>query len=298
MAKLKKILCTNCKKSMYRSRGRVNENLKLRHNFYCSRKCQSQYKSKRKMLACENCEKLFLRMLKDISLCNYCSRSCAAKINNKKYPKIRAKFKNCATCDKKFKNGVGNLKYCSIKCRWETERKSAQEVLETIRQTAKKLERVPARRELGTINDACIKIFGSWNNAIIAAGLPPHRSHNQRMYKRINTKALDGHLCDSISEAIIDNWLTKNKILHEKDILYPKTNYKADWVISLEGQKIFIEYFGLANDSPRYDRTIQKKKELCKKHKHKLIEIYPEDLYPKVQLNDKLRSICKNLENV
>ncbi len=291
MAKLKKVSCINCKKSIYRSNGRINENLKLGHNFYCSRKCESQYKTKGEILTCENCGKHFLRALNDISLHNYCSRLCAAKVNNRKYPKLKAKFKNCIKCGKEFKRGIGNLKYCSIKCRRKAERKSAQEVLEIIRLAAKNLERVPAKREIGMINDACIKLFGSWNNAIIAAGLSPHRSHSQRMYKRINTKAIDGHLCDSISEAVIDNWLTKNNIFHEKDIPYPETNYKADWVISLGEDKIFVEYFGLANDSPRYDRTVLKKKELCRKYKYKLIEIYPEDLYPKIQLNDKLRTV-------
>lgn len=291
MAKLKRISCNNCKKPIYRSRGRINENLKFNWNFYCSKKCEFQYKTKKKLLICENCGKHFLRVPNDISLHNYCSRSCAAKVNNEKYPKREAKLKPCVKCGKRFKRGTGNLKYCSIKCRWEAERRSAQEVLETIRQTAKQLRRAPAKRELKMINGACIKIFGSWNNAITAAGLLPHRSHNQRMYKRINTIALDGHLCDSISEAIIDNWLTKNKISHKRNAPYPKTNRKVDWVISSGGHKIFIEYFGLANDSPRYDRAVRKKKNICRRYGLKLIEIYPRDLYPKAHLDIKLRKL-------
>ena len=58
-----------------------------------------------------------------------------------------------------------------------------------------------------------------------------------------------------------------------------------------------MEYFGLANDSPRYDRAIRKKKGLCRKHKLRLIEIYPQDIYPKEYLNDKLKDKFKNLIN-
>ncbi|MBI4160274.1 hypothetical protein HY504_03845 [Candidatus Wolfebacteria bacterium] len=146
------------------------------------------------------------------------------------------------------------------------------------------------------INDACIKLFGSWNNAIIAAGLQPNRSHSQRMYKRILTKALDGHYCDSISELLIDNWLYKNKILHERDVHYPKTHHKADWAVSIGSRKIFVEYFGLANDSPRYDRSIKEKKKLCHKNKISLISIYPKDLYPKTFFEDNLKEKFKKTQ--
>ncbi len=80
------------------------------------------------------------------------------------------------------------------------------------------------------------------------------------MYKRICAKAADGHLCDSVSELLIDNWLYENKIPHERDAHYPGTHHKSDWAIMIEEQKTFVEYFGLANDSPRYDRAIEEKK--------------------------------------
>jgi hypothetical protein len=290
---LKKVFCVNCKKAIYRSKGRINENLKFGYKFYCSRKCLSFKKTKQKWFICENCGKSFRREPSQTSPHNYCSKSCAAKINNKKYQKRKTEFKICIKCGKKFKRSIGNLKYCSVKCRRETEQKSVQEILEIIKLKARGLKRTPAKRELEKINDACIKIFGSWNNAIAAAGLHPHRSHSQRMYKRINTKALDGHLCDSVSEAIVDNWLTKNKIPHKRNVFYPNTNYKADWEIKCGKNNTMVEYFGLAKDSPRYDRTIREKKALCRKYEISLIAIYPWDLYPKNRLNKKLRNILK-----
>jgi hypothetical protein len=219
-------------------------------------------------------------------------------VNNEKYPRkrLKPKLKTCLVCKKTYRKSSGNKKYCSLACRTEAERYKPEELLKIIKNTVKKLKRVPARREiLKGVNEACRKSFGSWNNAVLAAGFTPNRSHNNRMYKRVNTRALDGHLCDSVSELLIDNWLYKNKILHERDAHYPNTNHKADWKIFIEGKEFFVEYFGLANDSPRYDRCIKEKKKICNKNKISLIAIYPKDLYPKTFLEDNLKVIFESL---
>ena len=289
----KKVFCTNCKKPIYRSMGRFNENLKFRWNFYCSKKCEFQHKSKKQLLACENCNKSFTRSPSAISPHNYCSRSCAITINNRKHLKRKTELKTCIKCGKKYKKSTSNIKYCSLFCRRKAGQRTPEELIKIIKETAKKLKRVPARREIDKIHDSCRKIFGSWNNAVLAAGLQPNRSHENRMYKRMITKAKDGHCCDSISEAIIDNWLNKNNISHERDVSYPNTHHKADWVVLIGNKKIFTEYFGLANDSPRYDRAIEEKKKLCYKNKIALIAIYPKDLYPKEFLEKNLKNKFK-----
>lgn len=297
MINLKKVFCKNCKKPIYRSIGRFNENLKFGWNFYCSERCKCEYKMKRRKLICENCGITFERIASGISLHNYCSQSCAAIMNNRKRPKKIAELKTCIKCGKKFKRSTGNLKYCSIKCRRRAKRYTSKKLINIIKQSARKLKRIPARREMEKIVKPCIKIFGSWNKAIQAAGLIPNRSHDNRMYKRVNTKAVDGHLCDSVSELLIDNWLCKNNILHEKDVYYPKTRHKADWEIFAKNKKIFVEYFGLANDSPRYDRSIKQKVGLCKKHNISLIEIYPKDIYPKTHLEGNLKNKFRKILN-
>lgn len=277
--------------------GRINENLKLGHNFYCSRECEFQYKSKKQSLACENCGKTFLRIPSEISPHNYCSKSCAAIVNNKKYPKRQVQLRICrnAECNKQFK---GSVKYCSRECKLKALRRYApQQIMDIIKQSAQELKRVPTKRELRKLESPCRKTFGSWNNAIIAAGLQPNRSHSQRMYKRINTVALDGHFCDSVSEALVDNWFAKNGIFHERNVSYPEANHKADWAIFARRRKIFVEYFGLANDSPRYDRAVKKKKALCHKHKLTLVAIYSQDIYPKECLDNNLRDKFKKLIN-
>lgn len=300
---LVKVKCAFCEKEFLREKGRCNEAKKFGWNQYCSKECLSKDRTKKQVIICENCGKHFARVPSSISLHNYCSKSCAAIVNNKKclkgHARIKPKLKTCIKCGKQFKKSTHNIKYCSMKCRRNTEQKyTHQQLLKIIKKTTKKLKRVPARREMGKISNICRNSFGSWNNAVIAAGFQPNRSHSQRMYKCAKVKALDGHLCDSISELVIDNWLTKNNICHKKNVPYPETNSKADWAIFIGNQKIFIEYFGLANDSPRYDRTIKRKKELCHKHNLRLIEIYPWDIYSKGHLNIRLKDKFKNLISI
>ena len=300
MSKLVKVRCKNCNKVFYRPKQRFNEAMKFGWNQYCSKKCEYIHRIIRKEFTCENCGKEIIRTPCAISLHNYCSHSCAIIVNNKKYPRKRltSTFKICKQCGKKYKKSTNNKKYCSRLCRTIAQCYSREELLEIIKNTAKKLKRVPARREiLNGVNEACRKSFGSWNNAVLAAGLVPNRSHNNRMYKRAIAKAIDGHSCDSISELLIDNWLYKNKIFHERNAHYPSTNHKADWKIFDGEQKVFVEYFGLANDSPRYDRCIKEKITLCNKNKISLVAVYPKDLYPKNFLEKNLKNKFKTFLN-
>ncbi|TSC89027.1 MAG: hypothetical protein G01um10142_546 [Parcubacteria group bacterium Gr01-1014_2] len=285
------VRCSRCKKGYFKYVGHVKENIKLGHNFFCSHECMSNFHKTGKWLECENqlCKKKFYRPSNDILEHNYCSRSCAVKVNNLRYPKWPKRY--CVECGAEFKNR--DSEYCSLKCGYmqngkRTLKYTKEEPINLIRKYFKKNNRVPARRNLPLLASCTRYYFGSWNNAVIATGLTPNRSHDHRMYRRIMTKANDGHMCDSVSEAIIDDWLTKNKIPHKRDIPYPDTNHKADWAVK---DNIFIEYFGLAKDSPRYDRSIRKKKKLCEKFRIKLIEIYPQDLYPDISLDSKLKAL-------
>ena len=253
---------------------------------YCSAKCQFQPRRLGQMLRCSNpeCDVAFYRMRKEMRKVgkSYCSSSCSAVMNNRDRPKrIRASH-TCAnaSCGE---NIPMHLVYCSRKCfNLIRTTYTSDELIKLLKDASERLKRTPAKREMHSVAEMCIRAFGSWNAALLAAGLAPHRSHSQRMYRRMNTIAFDGHRCDSISEALVDNWLTKNNIAHERNVPYPGTGHKADWSV---GKKVFIEYFGLANDSIRYDRVIKEKRKLCKKHNIRLIEIYAKDLYPVVKLD-------------
>lgn len=281
------VFCCFCGDQFERANNKFNENKKRYKNSYCSQSCQSQARIERRIFACERvgCGNEFLRQRSAVSTHNYCSRSCMAIVNNRLYPRKTRPVQKCAnkTCEKVFKKSAI---YCSPKCQNVAARRyTASELIVIIKKKANKLERTPAKREMLAVAGSAINTFGSWNNAIRTAGLVPYRSASQRMYKRTRTTAHDGHSCDSISEAIIDNWLTDQGIAHQRDLKYPGTKHKADWGI---GERTFVEYFGLANDSPRYDREIKKKRAICKKHDILLIEIYPTDLYPVIRLKEKL----------
>lgn len=101
------------------------------------------------------------------------------------------------------------------------------------------------------------------------------------MYKRRKCAAEDGHICNSVSELIIDNWFYKNNIDHQKETPYPKGKFTADWSLS---KNTFVEYFGLVQDSRRYDEEMKKKQQICKDSVITLIEIYSKDLFPEVKL--------------
>ena len=216
---LVKVKCAFCEKEYFRQAGRVNEAEKFGWNQYCSRGCQNKARTTRVEKVCgnPNCNNMVSRALNQFKQSKsgliFCSQSCAAIVNNRKNSKRRPKFKICIRCGRRFRKSTGNLKFCSAKCQKEARQKyTPPQLVEIIRYATQEQKRVPTRRELEKINKACIKYFGSWNNSVIAAGLQPNRSHSQRMYKRVLTKASDGHLCDSVSELLIDNWLSKTKL--------------------------------------------------------------------------------------
>ncbi|MDP3792780.1 MAG: hypothetical protein Q8Q89_03545 [bacterium] len=274
-----KIRCYFCHKQFYKEKRHFNWSKKLDHNSFCSKGCQYSNQKTGKWLVCENllCRQGFYRVESAVLDHNYCSKSCAAIVNNQKYPKWPARYctrKGCKNIVKRVESP-----YCSIECgKLARFKYTKEEIVEIIQKYFKNNSRIPPKREVREISHKAIHLFDSWNNAILAAGLIPNRSQDNRMYKRISGKALDGHPCDSASEILIDNWLHKNRIDHERNSPYPTTNHKSDW--SIKNGKIFVEYFGLAKDSPRYDRSIKEKIKICRENKIKLVAIYPKNLYP------------------
>ena len=173
----------------------------------------------------------------------------------------------------------------------EAERKSAEarriytkeKLIQKIREFAERHGRPPTKNEF--INDPFCPdyvtyrdYFGTWNNAIKAAGYEPNEQWFAPKNSLKDLRAKDGHLCKSISEIIIDDWLFENDTPHTREQPYPEGRYRCDFVIN----NVFIEFFGLAdtfNISPYYNEIIKRKKEMCKKHNIQLIELYEKDLY-------------------
>ncbi len=264
------VICSHCNREFLKDNRHINENKKFGYRFYCSIKCQLNFKNKQVEFTCQNvtCKKRFKKQLKRISPNNYCSRSCAVTVNNTKFPKTKAVIRKCMFCKNSI---VYHRKYCCSNCKSNALTISKERVIERIRDFYREHQRIPVKREIGGIYKPARKYFGTWNNAIEAAGFEP----NQVMFAN-HQIANDGHICDSLAEKLIDDFLSGRKIIHQRNVSYPEGRYTADFKI---GNK-FIEYFGLTGELTRYDEHRVLKQKIAKRRNLKLIEIYPKDLYP------------------
>jgi hypothetical protein len=124
-------------------------------------------------------------------------------------------------------------------------------------------------------------VFGSWLNALIQAGIL--EDGTRKTSRGIQSIAKDGHVCLSLGEKTIDDFLCAHGICHEKEPRYPEGNFRADFNVN----GVFIEYFGLAGN-PDYDAKIKEKVRICKKHSITLVALYPQDLVSRKKLSGKL----------
>lgn len=209
-------------------------------------------RNKQIQLRCENhyCKNTFLRRQKDISPHNYCCHSCAASVTNTQ--RIRIKKPKVITPPRFLHN--------------------KETVVQRIQNFVYEHKRIPLKREMFGLYGVARRFFGTWNNAVEAAGFDP----NPVMFARKQI-ANDGHICDSLAEKIIDDYLFEKGIKHERSCPYPEGDYTADFKI---GDK-YIEYFGLAGEHARYDELMEIKKEIVFRHKINMLEIYPKNLYAK-----------------
>jgi len=121
-------------------------------------------------------------------------------------------------------------------------------------------------------------VFGDFRAALVKANLIPKAALNSKFGTMCIAK--DGHLCRSMAEQQIDNWLHKNNITHEIEPVYPKHDeynksgrMRADWKIGNN----YVEYFGLPDDK-KYAEKMQKKRNLANQFNINLIELYYYDL--------------------
>ncbi len=154
---------------------------------------------------------------------------------------------------------------------WFPIKYTREDLLRKIIQFREANGRIPLKREFNSF-EVFKKEFGSWNNAIIAAGFDP----NPVLFAK-KFIAKDGHHCDSFTERIIDDWLFEKHIIHERHWRYGDTKMTADFFIQ---PNTIVEFFGLAGVQKHYDAIMEKKQEFCIKQKFRLIEIYPEDIFP------------------
>lgn len=275
--KLLPVKCSFCGKKFYRSVGRINESKKSGWKQFCSPQCLSRLRITKQLLTCANpaCGQKFYRKISQIKKVkrSFCSSSCAAVFNNHEY------YKNlppslCANplCKKPIPR---RRKYCSsahrINPKKIPEDLHREQIINRIKDFYRKRKRIPVKREMYGIYRTARYLFGTWNNTVKAAGLKP----NPVMFSEKQI-ANDGHICDSVAEKIIDDWLSARKIIHQRNIPYPESPYIADFAINGK----LVEFFGLAGEIKEYDEITATKRKICARLKIPLVEIYPRDLFP------------------
>lgn len=125
--------------------------------------------------------------------------------------------------------------------------------------------------------------FGSFFAAISRSGLLPDGARRMRIGTMV--EATDGHLCFSLAERDIDNWLFAAGIRHDKEVNYPGSEMRCDWEVFGYSKRIFVEYFGLMNRKEYAERAKQKV-ELARDAEIFLVELFPDT---------KWKSLLRNL---
>jgi len=288
---LVKINCAFCDKQFFRPKNRVNEARKFGHAQYCSKECKNQSRVRKIKKICANsiCNKLIFRAPAELKKSKsgnvFCSLSCAAIVNNSKFPKRKSKKNKCKYCKKEF---MGQGKYCSRICKHKTQIISRTKILEQIKEFYRKNKRIPLKREFRHCKAARMR-FGTWNKAVEAAGFVPNPVMFARKYQ-----AQDGHKCDSLSEKIIDGWFYKNHLSHKIKISYPRhSKLTCDFVVG----KYYIEFFGLEGEHKRYTELVKQKRKLARRYRLNFIELKPKHVLSAAKLNDVL-GFLRNSEKV
>ena len=218
--------------------------------------------------------------------------------------------KTCAICNHEFlensfpyslikRLGIKNLNFCPRCLRKSIfgrgENKNKKEIKEYLNDLTNKIEKIPSQSYVDEIShnlsdfsltkrkeilillkdkpsiENIKRKFGSWLKALIDSGILENETRDTG--RGTQCLAKDGHLCFSLGEKTIDDFLFDNKIEHSKEPYYPESNYRADFKVD----DCFIEYFGLYG-IPDYDKKIRRKRNIAKQNNIGLIEIYPKDL--------------------
>lgn len=116
--------------------------------------------------------------------------------------------------------------------------------------------------------------FDSWFQAMAVTGALPDGV--QVTARGIRCLARDGHVCLSLDEQTIDNWLTDHGLEHEREPRYPAHKQlnpgalRADFRVG----DVWIEYFGMTGND-QYDAKTRQKLKLADELGISLIAIYP-----------------------
>ena len=314
------VICYMCGMEFEKPLFRHVEAVKFGLREFCSSPCRNQHKTTSIRTVCSCCSKpiVVLKGVFDLSLHKrfFCGQACAASFNNKlrkpyseatrskisdslrvyfakqiglshqvstrKYRIIEPKM--CAICNKEFKPPNDRQMCCSKKCgtiyQFGVAPVTKDECVSIILNHFDTTNRTPMKREVRHgVYHAAVRLFGSWNKAIESCGL----KSNGNSPRNVKIKCSDGHVVRSISEKVIDEWLTQNNIRHEIEKPYPVGRYTCDFYLA--DHNIWVEYFGLAGAFEEYDEAMRVKNEMVKEHGLNLVSLFPKHLYPECKLS-------------
>lgn len=157
-------------------------------------------------------------------------------------------------------------------------RYTKQSLINEIQMFHNRYGRIPLKQEFNS-RRIFRTYFGSWNNAILAAGFKPNP-----VYFSERVTANDGHICDSTAEQIIDDWLHKHRLEHERNNKYKASRMTADFYLPKYNK--YIELFGLKGAHKHYNEGYYKKLRLIKQLNLCVIKLYLKNVtkneFPKI----------------
>lgn len=119
----------------------------------------------------------------------------------------------------------------------------------------------------------------SWMKLLAEAGLI---NDGIRLARGVVVPAQDGHLCRSLHEKAVDDFLHHHEIVHELEphyphdpVLNPNTRKRADWLLE---DGTYVEMWGLEGDAAYDDRT-EEKLAISQQHEISLVGIRPNDMH-------------------
>lgn len=130
--------------------------------------------------------------------------------------------------------------------------------------------------------------FGSFFAALVKSGVLPEGS--KKMVIGTMTLSKDGHLCLSLPEKEIDDFLLTEGIAHDKEVSYPGCAFRADWELFGSNARTFVEYFGLMSN-PDYAAKAKVKTEIALAAGIELIAMLPGTDWKAVILNWKKNKV-------
>lgn len=155
------------------------------------------------------------------------------------------------------------------------------EMLEGLIRLKEEMGIVPTQTEVkscdycGSISDYS-KRFGSFVKAIEKAGMIP-RSNKKELITPKGNKALSGYEYKFM--LVLEQYGVdfKKEEFYKSYIKDFNKNYRFDFTLNINGERVFVEIFGITDNKNYYKKT-EEKIQLCKDNDLKLIELYPDDV--------------------